>query len=282
MSALRLVTRDGQAVEVEAKRMRDGFVAIPNHLFDAILSADIPARHMKVAMAVIRKTIGFGKAEDDCTIQQLADVAGIHRPDASKAFHALVEAKIISARVGKYGYLVSVNDPEMWDLSPYKNATHSATNVAKRYERTEQNATHNRQSQKTSSSCLLPTVVNNMPAAPGKPEKRSPATNVSADLVALYHERCESLPKVKLLTDSRRQAIRHRWMQAGRYMGRYDPRDVAAGLAWWSRFFDAVEGSDFLTGRASSFKAGLDWLLKQANFLKIVEGNYDNGAQHGR
>lgn len=131
------------------KRMQDGFVAIPNHLFDAILSADIPARHMKVAMAVIRKTIGFGKAEDDCTIQQLADVAGIHRPDASKAFHALVEAKIISARVGKYGYLVSVNGPEMWDLSPYQNATHSATNVAKRYERTERNATHNRQSQKT-------------------------------------------------------------------------------------------------------------------------------------
>ena len=121
-----------------------------------------------------------------------------------------------------------------------------------------------------------------MSAATEKPEKRSPATNVSADLVALYHERCESLPKVKLLTDSRRQAIRHRWMQAGRDMGRYDPRDVAAGLEWWGRFFAAVEGSDFLTGRASSFKAGLDWLLKQANFLKIVEGNYDNGAQHGR
>ena len=37
-----------------------------------------------------------------------------------------------------------------------------------------------------------------------------------------------------------------------------------------------MNNSDFLSGRAKSFKAGFDWIFKPANLQKILEGNYDN------
>ena len=81
------------------------------------------------------------------------------------------------------------------------------------------------------------------------------------------------------MSPARKQALKHRWMLAGKDLGRYDPKDVQAGLAWWARFFQAVDSSDFLSGRNGAFKASFDWLLKQTNFIKILEGNYDNGPR---
>lgn len=149
MSALRLVVNDGKPVGKDARAMREGFVAIPNAIFDALLVADIPARQMKVAMAVVRKTFGYGKKEDDCTVQQLADVAGIDRANASRAFHALLSANIISARKGRHGSIVSINPVEQWVLTPCQNNTNNDTTVSKRHARPCQNDTHNRQFQET-------------------------------------------------------------------------------------------------------------------------------------
>lgn len=101
--------------------------------------------------------------------------------------------------------------------------------------------------------------------------------NVSEGVIELFHQHCQTLPKIKLLTDSRRQAIRNRWMQAGRDLSRYDPKDVEAGIVWWSRFFEAVDASNFLSGRSGRFRCTFDWLTKQGNFIKVVEGCYENG-----
>lgn len=101
-------------------------------------------------------------------------------------------------------------------------------------------------------------------------------------LLDLFHEHCPTLPKVRLLTDSRKQAMRSRWVQVSRDMGRYDTGDVQAGLEWWGRFFRAVHNSDFLSGRNGAWTGcGFDWLMKQANFAKVVDGNYRNDRAGG-
>lgn len=266
--------------------MQEGFVAIPNHLLDALLAADLPGRQFKLAMAVIRKTIGYGKDSDDCTIQQLADVAGIHRPDASKAIQALLDAKIVTAKKGQHGLVIAMNDPENWQISDAKSTT---TNVAKRYEQNTTNVAKrygersetlhtidNPNRQDTYSSSLrsdeLGTQAENQPAKPGK-VKLNPQR-----LIDLYHEHCQTLPAVKLLTESRKLALRQRWQQAAKDLKRYPVGDIDAGLAWWSKFFSAVDASDFLSGRDGRWSScNLDWLLKQANFAKVIEGNYSNG-----
>ena len=44
----------------------------------------------------------------------------------------------------------------------------------------------------------------------------------------------------------------------------------------FQRVFASVERSDFLAGRTDRWQGvTFDWLIKQANFIKVLEGNYD-------
>ncbi len=47
-------------------------------------------------------------------------------------------------------------------------------------------------------------------------------------------------------------------------------------LDWWERFFGYIAQSDFLMGRTDGrpFKLDAEWMLKKANFIKILEGRY--------
>ena len=74
---------------------------------------------------------------------------------------------------------------------------------------------------------------------------------------------CPSLPAVREISEARQKAIA--WAKKTR------------GEISFDELFRRVEASDFLTGRASGWRGcGFDWVLKKANLLKILEGNYDN------
>jgi hypothetical protein len=83
----------------------------------------------------------------------------------------------------------------------------------------------------------------------------------------LYNTICVDLPNVRKLSQSRKRHIKARWKEK-------------PDIKWWERFFKRVQNSDFLTGRSMSqkynFKASFDWVMKQSNFIKINEGQYDN------
>lgn len=82
-----------------------------------------------------------------------------------------------------------------------------------------------------------------------------------AAVVEAFNAICISLPKVTKLTDARRGAIRSAALQ---------------GIDF-DKFFRAVEASDFLTNRSGKLSGcGFDWILKPANMVKIMEGNYTN------
>lgn len=182
MSAARkvvdLAAYRAQAPTPEKKpSMQEGFLAIPNELMDALLAADLTGRQLKLALAIVRKTIGYGKAEDDCTITQLAEVAGLHRPDASKTLQQLLDLNIVSARKGRYGQLVSINAPDAWNTDPSQNTTDNTTNVANHYAEPYQNATHNRQYQNTSTTPPVSPSGDQPSAAdvPAKPKRAARA-----------------------------------------------------------------------------------------------------------
>lgn len=287
MSNVIAFRRPISAQQPPQKRWEEGFVAIPNSVLDGLLEADLTGNEFKLAMAICRKTYGFGKEQDDVTIAQLGRAAGMHRQKASPAYNRLVDLKIIASSKGRHGFLTAFNPVEMWLKTDKKQAAQNGTTVPKEDVTPSQKGTHNKQPQQT----INPTSFAN--AQDVSVSKKNPSTAIavaepavaapaslrpaaSEQLLALFHQHCPSLPTVKLLTDARRQALKHRWTQAGRDLGRYDPRDIAAGLEWWRKFFSAVEASDFLTGRTGSFRAGFDWFLKQTNFVKIIEGNYVN------
>ena len=63
---------------VGSVRWRDGYTRIANELLEAVMAADLTARQLKVVLAVIRKTYGFGKSLTALPILQIAEMTGIH------------------------------------------------------------------------------------------------------------------------------------------------------------------------------------------------------------
>lgn len=85
-------------------------------------------------------------------------------------------------------------------------------------------------------------------------------------ITALYNSICVSFPSVKTLSEQRKKAIRAR-------LKSYTMDDFKA-------LFEKAEASDFLKGNnGTNWSATFDWLIKDANMAKVLDGNYDN-KQH--
>jgi len=85
-------------------------------------------------------------------------------------------------------------------------------------------------------------------------------------IIALYHEHLPTLPGVKVWTAKRKESLKSRWMED----------EARQNLEFWSKYFRYVATSDFLTGRTGTFQATLEWLVNSSNFVKVIEGNYEN------
>jgi predicted phage replisome organizer len=83
----------------------------------------------------------------------------------------------------------------------------------------------------------------------------------------LYNTLCPSFPRCTALSDARKKAIKAR---------------IASGytLEDFKALFTKAEASGFLKGRNDrNWSATFDWLLKDSNMAKVLDGNYD---EHGK
>jgi uncharacterized protein YdaU (DUF1376 family) len=85
-------------------------------------------------------------------------------------------------------------------------------------------------------------------------------------IISLYHELLPTLPAVKVWNEKRKTALKSRWLES-------EDRQT---LDFWRRYFSYVATSDFLCGRVGTFQATLEWLVNSSNFVKVIEGNYEN------
>lgn len=82
----------------------------------------------------------------------------------------------------------------------------------------------------------------------------------------MYNNICKSFSSVKALSEARKKAIKARF-------NTYSLED-------FKTVFEKAEASDFLKGgNDRSWAASFDWLIKDANFAKVLDGNYDNRKQ---
>lgn len=80
-----------------------------------------------------------------------------------------------------------------------------------------------------------------------------------------YNTTCPSLPAIKSLSDARKKAIKAR-------LNQYSVEEICEA-------FEKAEASDFLKGKNDrNWTANFDWIIKDANIAKILDGNYDNRA----
>lgn len=83
------------------------------------------------------------------------------------------------------------------------------------------------------------------------------------EVVETFNTICVSHPKVKSLSEARKKAIQAR-------LRTYSMDDL-------KRAFEAMEQSEFLKGNNSSdWSANFDWVMKDRNLAKVLDGNYKN------
>jgi len=106
--------------------------------------------------------------------------------------------------------------------------------------------------------------------APQVNDPYAPKRGEVKNIVELYNRLCPSLPKAKKLSPERERLLRSFIKWAKKEFGEEYQNAVITALK-------KVEASDFLTGRNGGWGgANIDWVFKKGNFLKILEGKYDN------
>ena len=105
------------------------------------------------------------------------------------------------------------------------------------------------------------------------------------EIVGLYHEAMPTNPRCKVLNQSRRGAIKARWLEASRLTCKPFGYSVRTeGLDAWRTFFETCNESEFLTGRARSqpgkppFLADIDFLMSPKGFAGCLENKYHREA----
>lgn len=95
-----------------------------------------------------------------------------------------------------------------------------------------------------------------------KEEDKEKENNINyINIVNMYNDICISFPRVTKLSDGRRKAIKAR-------LRIYTIDD-------FRKVFELAEESDFLKGcNNRNWSATFDWLVKDANMAKVLDGNY--------
>lgn len=87
-------------------------------------------------------------------------------------------------------------------------------------------------------------------------------------IVDMYNDTCVSFPRLTVLSEKRRKAIRAR-------LNTYSVED-------FKRLFEMAEGSSFLKGQnARNWSATFDWLIADGNMVKVLEGSYNDKKEGG-
>ena len=90
------------------------------------------------------------------------------------------------------------------------------------------------------------------------------------EITDLYNQICTELPSCVKLSESRKKAIRAR-LSSG-----YTVED-------FKTLFQKTKESSFLTGGNNrNWIAGFDWLIKDGNMAKVLEGTYDDRSMAAR
>lgn len=98
-------------------------------------------------------------------------------------------------------------------------------------------------------------------------------------LIDLYHDKCNYLPRVTVVNDSRKRAMKARFSE----VMKTEKWTEEQTIGWFGEYYGIVNQSKFLTGRAAAsnghrpFKADWDWIHNPNNFVKVVEGKYNGG-----
>ncbi|MDE5763776.1 MAG: phage replisome organizer N-terminal domain-containing protein [Ruminococcus sp.] len=96
-----------------------------------------------------------------------------------------------------------------------------------------------------------------------KADKSARSPSRISEIVDLYHKICTSYPEIMVVSDSSKKDLKT-------LMKRFSVEQI-------KKVFETAEKSDFLKGiNNRDWKASFDWLIRESNFVKVLNGNYNN------
>lgn len=121
--------------------------------------------------------------------------------------------------------------------------------------------------------------IGQIPTCPSKSKSKSKEKEIEIEIenreriqyqqiADMYNDTCVSFPRLTSLSEARKKAIKAR-------LKVYSLED-------FQRLFEKAEASTFLKGgNDRNWSATFDWLIKDTNMAKVLDGNYDNRGYGG-
>lgn len=261
------------AVERQVADIDDGYTRIANELLEAVMAADLTARQLKVALAVIRKTYGFGKKLDRITNTQIAAMTGIHHTHVCKAKNEMIAMNIIVSN----GHAIGINKViSEWDFSishiskPLaETANKCLANLANGYKPTQLNTKETIQKKE----------INNTPLPPNgggdgqeKLERRKPERiDYESFLEAYNAEVGDKLPHAVTVNEKRKRRLK-------KIIPQLKTPNVD-GFRAYVRAFVHQAKPFYFGNNNTGWTADLDYLLREETLTGVREAKFaDRGV----
>lgn len=252
-------------VERQVADIDDGYTRIANELLEAVMAADLTARQLKVVLAVIRKTYGFGKKLDRITNTQIEKMTGIHHTHICKAKNDMIAMNIIVSVGNQIGVNKVISE---WntDISRVSETLANSANkrlaeVANDHKPTQLNTKETIQKKEkkenTQSSCDDRELV--------KPEKRKPVRIDYEEYLAAYNEIVgDRLPHAVEANKERQRKIRE-------LVNSLATKNIDGFRAYVKAFMAAARPFHF-GDNDRDWVANFDYLLRPKVLVAIREG----------
>ena len=125
-------------------------------------------------------------------------------------------------------------------------------------EKTKQRVQKHREKQKNISDCNADVTECNADRIEREREEEILTYQLIVDM---FNEICVSFPRVTVISERRKAAMKARMKQYSKDQ--------------FKKMFEIAESTDFLKGKNSKdWSANFDWLMKDSNFAKVLDGNY--------
>lgn len=250
--------------------LEDGYTRIANDLFEAVMCADLTARQLKVVMAIIRKTYGFGKKLDRITNTQIAEMTGIHHTHVCKAKNEMIAMNIVISSGNKIGINKDFTE---WNF----NISQVSETLAKSANRTlAKTANSHKPSQlNTKETITKEKKESNTPLTPHevkggesvKPTKRkSTPINYDEYLNAYNEEVGDRLPHAVEANEKRKTRIR-----------KIIKNLATANVDGWRayvRAFVRMAKPFYFGENDTGWTADIDYLLRETTLTGVREGKF--------
>lgn len=92
---------------------QQGFTRMDNGILDALLAIDLPARELKVALYIAKRTLNFQAGPSRIKAAEVSKATNIHPDVVSRAISSLLKRRVIFREGGSRGE-IGLTDPKEW------------------------------------------------------------------------------------------------------------------------------------------------------------------------